>query len=89
MKTLLIISELTLSYWSAAFPGLARNTREIQEKARDCADGTITREQYDHFDSMKRNELSNVSQSFNYHNVSGSLHCIALRKEVTTVNGIS
>ena len=55
--------QLTLSFWSASFPALARNTREIREKARDCADGTITREQYDHFDSMKRNELSNVSQA--------------------------
>ncbi|KAG9548069.1 hypothetical protein KCU97_g20530, partial [Aureobasidium melanogenum] len=52
---------LTLSFWAAAFPSLARNTREIREKARDFADGTITREEYDHADSMKRNELSNVA----------------------------
>ncbi|KAG9886748.1 hypothetical protein KCU94_g17024, partial [Aureobasidium melanogenum] len=56
----LIAYQLTLSYWSAAFPNLARNTREIREKARDLADGTITREEYDHADSMKRNELSNA-----------------------------
>ncbi|KAG9977832.1 hypothetical protein KCU78_g22233, partial [Aureobasidium melanogenum] len=57
----LIGYQCTLGFWSAAFPGLARNTREIREKARDFADGTITREQYDHADSMKRNELSNVA----------------------------
>ncbi|CAD0100545.1 unnamed protein product, partial [Aureobasidium mustum] len=51
---------LTLSFWAAAFPSLARNTKEIREKARDLADGTITREEYDHADSMKRNELSNA-----------------------------
>ncbi|KAH0152195.1 hypothetical protein KCU67_g9926, partial [Aureobasidium melanogenum] len=56
----LIGYQCTLGFWSAAFPGLARNTREIREKARDFADGTITREQYDHADSMKRNELSNA-----------------------------
>jgi hypothetical protein len=60
--------QLTLSYWSAAFPNLARNTREIREKAQDFADGTITREEYDYADSMKRNELSNVSVScYNHH----------------------
>ncbi|KAH0148649.1 hypothetical protein KCU67_g11371, partial [Aureobasidium melanogenum] len=33
----------------------------IAYQARDFADGTITREEYDHADSMKRNELSNVA----------------------------
>ncbi|KAH0353116.1 hypothetical protein KCU81_g1815, partial [Aureobasidium melanogenum] len=57
----LIAYQATLTYWSAAFAGLARNTREIREKAQDFADGTITREEYNHADSMKRNELSNVA----------------------------
>ncbi|KAG9894209.1 hypothetical protein KCU94_g12306, partial [Aureobasidium melanogenum] len=57
----LIAYQLTLSFWAASFPSLARNTREIREKAQDLADGTITREEYDHADSMKRNELSNVA----------------------------
>lgn len=65
--------QLTLSYWSASFPLLARNTREIREKARDFADGTITREEYDHADSMKRNELSNVSRTCNHHGLPRNL----------------
>lgn len=69
----LLAYQLTNSYWSAAFPNLARNTREIREKARDYADGTITREEYDHADSMKRNELSNVSQSCDHNSHSRSI----------------
>lgn len=57
----LIAYQLTLTYWTAAFPGLARNTRELREKARLYEEGEITREQYDHADSMKRNELSNMA----------------------------
>lgn len=57
----LIAYQLCLTYWTAAFPGLARNTTVLREKAREFEDGTITREQYDHVDSMKRNELSNMA----------------------------
>ncbi|KAK6001746.1 hypothetical protein QM012_002236 [Aureobasidium pullulans] len=57
----LIGYQATLTYWSASFVGLARNTREIRAKARDFVDGTITRKEYEHADSMKRNELSNVA----------------------------
>ena len=57
----LIAYQLSLTYWTAAFPGLARNTREMREKARAYEDGTISRQEYDHADSMKRNELSNMS----------------------------
>ncbi|KAK4495650.1 hypothetical protein PRZ48_012918 [Zasmidium cellare] len=62
----LIAYQLCLTYWTAAFPGLARNTIEMREKAAQYENGDITREQYDHADSMKRNELSNnafVTQS--------------------------
>lgn len=57
----LIAYQLCLTYWTAAFPGLARNTRELRNKAQEYESGQITREQYDHADSMKRNELSNVA----------------------------
>jgi len=57
----LIAYQLCLTYWTAAFPGLARNTRELRDKALEFEDGTISREEYDHADSMKRNELSNVA----------------------------
>lgn len=57
----LIAYQTTLTYWTAAFPGLARNTPELREKARQYEAGEITREEYDHADSMKRNQLSNWS----------------------------
>lgn len=57
----LIAYQLTLTYWTAAFPGLARNTRHLREQAVAFENGEITREQYDQEDSMKRNELSNIA----------------------------
>ena len=45
----------------ASFPGLARNTSAMKEKAEEYKAGTISRETYDLFDSMKRNEISNLS----------------------------
>ncbi|KAK3712933.1 hypothetical protein LTR37_008818 [Vermiconidia calcicola] len=57
----LIAYQLCLTYWTAAFPGLARNTLELRDKAKEFEAGEISREQYDFADSMKRNELSNVA----------------------------
>ncbi|KAK5701392.1 hypothetical protein LTR17_022628 [Elasticomyces elasticus] len=57
----LIAYQLCLTYWTAAFPGLARNTRVMREKALEFEQGTLTRDEYDHVDSMKRNELSNTA----------------------------
>jgi MFS-type transporter involved in bile tolerance (Atg22 family) len=57
----LIAYQLCLTYWTAAFPGLARNTPHLREKAREFEQGEITREEYDFADSMKRNELSNTA----------------------------
>lgn len=57
----LIAYQLTLTYWTAAFPGLARNTPQLREQARLYENGEITRQQYDQADSMKRNELSNMA----------------------------
>ncbi|RMY98483.1 hypothetical protein D0862_07566 [Hortaea werneckii] len=57
----LIAYQLCLTYWTAAFPGLARNTRELREKAQQFEAGGISRDHYDKEDSMKRNELSNTA----------------------------
>lgn len=57
----LIAYQLCLTYWTAAFPGLARNTPELRERARQFEEGEISRIEYDFHDSMKRNELSNVA----------------------------
>jgi MFS-type transporter involved in bile tolerance (Atg22 family) len=57
----LIAYQLCLTYWTAAFPGLARNTPELRERARQYENGEIERIEYDFHDMMKRNELSNVA----------------------------
>jgi len=57
----LIAYQLCLTYWTAAFPGLARNTRALRDEARKYEAGEISREQYEFTDSMKRNEISNTA----------------------------
>jgi hypothetical protein len=57
----LIAYQLCLTYWTAAFPGLARNTPEMRAMAERFEAGEVTREDYDREDSLKRNELSNVA----------------------------
>jgi len=44
-----------------SFPGLARNTPELREKAERFQAGEISREDYDFADSMKISQLSNVA----------------------------
>lgn len=53
--------QTTLTFWTAAFPGLARNTPELRAKAEEYTDGTITREEYDHVDMMQRSRLANMA----------------------------
>jgi len=57
----LIAYQTTITFWTAAFPGLARNTGELRTRAEEYAEGTITREEYDFADMMKRNEISNTA----------------------------
>jgi len=57
----LIAYQTTVTFWTAAFPGLARNTKELRINAEEFAEGRITRTEYDFADMMKRNELSNVA----------------------------
>lgn len=57
----LIAYQLTLTYWTAAFPGLARNTREIREKAEQVRQGLIPIDEFEKAESMRRNELSNTA----------------------------
>lgn len=57
----LIAYQTTLTFWTAAFPGLARNTVEIKEKAAEYVAGTITREEYDYADTLMRSKLSNMA----------------------------
>jgi len=45
----------------SSFPGLARNTPELRQKAEEYQAREITRQQYDYADTLKRSELSNVA----------------------------
>ncbi|UPK92536.1 hypothetical protein LCI18_003471 [Fusarium solani-melongenae] len=57
----LIAYQTTLTFWTAAFPALARNTAEMKVHADDLAAGKISRAEYDYEDSMKRSQLANVA----------------------------
>ncbi|KAI0875384.1 MFS general substrate transporter [Hypoxylon argillaceum] len=57
----LICYQLTLTYWTAAFPSLARNTPHLREAARAYAEGAISQADYDRQDEMERSRLSNVA----------------------------
>ncbi|RDW90821.1 MFS transporter [Aspergillus mulundensis] len=57
----LIAYQTTLTFWTAAFPGLARNTLEMKQKADEYQASSITREEYDFADTMKRSQLANIA----------------------------
>ncbi|KAI0008004.1 autophagy-related protein 22-like protein [Xylariaceae sp. FL0662B] len=56
----LVCYQLTLTYWTAAFPALARNTPSLKEAARAFADGEINHAEYARQDERERSRLSNV-----------------------------
>ncbi|KND87792.1 Autophagy-like protein 22 [Tolypocladium ophioglossoides CBS 100239] len=57
----LIAYQLTLTYWTAAFPSLARNTARLKESRLAYAAGDITVEVLDRRDELERSRLSNVA----------------------------
>ncbi|KAA6412710.1 MAG: MFS general substrate transporter [Lasallia pustulata] len=57
----LIAYQTTLTFWTAAFPGLARNTPQLRDKAQAYSAGSITRDEYDFADMMQRSRLSNMA----------------------------
>ncbi|KAJ3529559.1 hypothetical protein NM208_g9702 [Fusarium decemcellulare] len=56
----LIAYQLTLTYWTAAFPSLARNTPQLKEAAEQYQAGEITQQEMDRKDEVERSRLSNV-----------------------------
>ena len=56
-----IAYQTTLTFWTAAFPGLARNTPELRAKAEEYSAGSISRDEYDFADMMQRSRLSNMA----------------------------
>lgn len=57
----LIAYQMTLTYWTAAFPSLARNTPQLKEAALQFEAGEITQSEMDRKDEMERSRLSNVA----------------------------
>ena len=57
----LISYQMCITFWTAAFPGLARNTPEMRQKAEEFERGDIDRNEYDHADMMQRNRISNMA----------------------------
>lgn len=57
----LIAYQMCITFWTAAFPGLARNTPEMRKKAEEYESGQIDRDEYDFADMMQRNRISNNS----------------------------
>ena len=57
----LIAYQMCLTFWTAAFPGLARNTRELRGMAEGYREGRVRREEYDEVDMMQRSRLSNMA----------------------------
>lgn len=57
----MIAYQTTLTFWTAAFPGLARNTPQLRAKAEELTNRTITRDEYDYADTLQRSRLSNMA----------------------------
>jgi len=57
----LIPYQMCITFWTAAFPGLARNTSGMRHKAEEYENGEIDRDEYDYNDMMQRNRISNVA----------------------------
>lgn len=58
----LICYQTCLTFWTAAFPSLARNTDEMRERSEAYyASGSITRDEYERADMLKRSQLSNMA----------------------------
>ncbi|KAL9051930.1 MAG: hypothetical protein Q9162_005714 [Coniocarpon cinnabarinum] len=57
----LIAYQTCLTFWNAAFPGLARDTPQIREKQQQLSDGAIETQEYHREESLMRSRLSNVA----------------------------
>lgn len=57
----LIAYQCSLTFWTAAFPGLARDLPEVKESAAQVDDGTKSVHEHADYESIARNRISNVS----------------------------
>ncbi|KAI9439823.1 MFS general substrate transporter [Lactarius indigo] len=54
-------SKGALTFWTAAFPGLARNLPEVQDSADEAKRGLKLSDDHSLFESLARNRVSNIS----------------------------
>lgn len=57
----LISYQGALTFWTAAFPGLARDLPEVKQSAEEVSEGHKTRESHADFESLQRNRISNLA----------------------------
>ncbi|KAI0950796.1 hypothetical protein AcW1_008006 [Taiwanofungus camphoratus] len=57
----LIAYQCALTFWTAAFPGLARDLPEVKESASQVVNSQKTPEDHANFESITRNRISNIS----------------------------
>ncbi|VDB85671.1 unnamed protein product [Peniophora sp. CBMAI 1063] len=57
----LIAYQCSLTFWTAAFPGLARNVPEVIESAQEVESDIKTEDEHAKLESMHRNRISNIS----------------------------
>lgn len=57
----LITYQCALTFWTAAFPGLARHLPEVEQSAEEAKQRKKTLDDHANFESLARNRISNVS----------------------------
>ncbi|KDR78969.1 hypothetical protein GALMADRAFT_266386 [Galerina marginata CBS 339.88] len=57
----LITYQCSLTFWTAAFPGLAHDLPEVEQSRSEMESGGKSRQEHDRFHSLARNRISNVS----------------------------
>ncbi|KAL5495951.1 hypothetical protein ACEPAH_3183, partial [Sanghuangporus vaninii] len=57
----LIAYQGALTFWTAAFPGLARDLPEVRASAKEVQNGDKLPEEHAKFESLQRNRISNIA----------------------------
>ncbi|EEB95854.1 hypothetical protein MPER_05112, partial [Moniliophthora perniciosa FA553] len=57
----LITYQCALTFWTAAFPGLARDLPEVKQSSLEVKEGKKSLESHAQFTSLSRNRISNIS----------------------------
>ncbi|KAF8623714.1 hypothetical protein AX17_007411 [Amanita inopinata Kibby_2008] len=57
----LITYQCALTFWTAAFPGLAKDLPEVKESSKEVETGSKSEAEHEKFKSLSRNRVSNIS----------------------------